>query len=348
MKKQILPIITGLALSLLASSPTQAAENTSFKDVPASHPYHDAIEVLRNQSLLKGYPDNTFRPEQPLNRVEALKLIFEAASIPLNNSVAAVNFSDTEKTSWYSSYLNRAVFLEIVAGYSDNTFRPANSVNLVEFLKMLLIGQKADFTGLNLEEKSYADVSTDQWYIKYVNYAKNNDLLDVTKDNKIMPASSLTRGRAAEIIHRFRNMKSNPTPVKTPSADLALYVSQSYKFALQYPKVWFYSTIENSNPAAIRTYGFGPKDLASNPPVVTLELLPDVKSFPNNSVYNGFDYSRSVSPDGNNIVISAKINGSARVYSLSGSLILEDTMVKMITSLTSDIEGLDSFNPAVK
>jgi hypothetical protein len=347
MKKQLFPIISSLAISLLASNLVQAADVLDFKDVSTTHPYYNAIKVLHNQSLLKGYPDNTFRPEQPLNRVEALKLIFEVAAIPLSNTVAAVNFSDTEKTAWYSGYLNKAAFLEIAAGYPDNTFRPANSVNLVEFLKMLLIGQKADFTGLNLEEKSYSDVSTDQWYIKYVNFAKTNDLLDVTKDNKIMPASPLTRGRAAEIIHRFRNMKANPTPVKKPSADLALYVSQSYKFALQYPKVWFYSTIENTNPAAIRTYGFGPKDLTSNPPVVTLELLPDVKNFPNNSVYNGFDYFREVGQDGN-IILSAKINGSNRVYSLSGSLILEDTMVQMLTSLTSNIDGLETFNPAVK
>jgi len=36
---------------------------------------------LHYQGVLSGYPDNTFRPAQNINRVEALKLIYEATKI---------------------------------------------------------------------------------------------------------------------------------------------------------------------------------------------------------------------------------------------------------------------------
>lgn len=327
---------------------SENVEMKNFRDVPTNHPYGKAILELRKTSLLKGYPDESYRPEQPLNRVEALKLIFEAAAIQLDNEVAPAEFSDTEKKAWYSGYLNKAVFLEVVNGYSDGSFRASNPVNLVEFLKMLLIAQKADFSGLNLAEMSYADIQPGQWYMRYVNFAKKHGLLDTDKNNRINPSAPLSRGRAAEIIHRFRQMKSRPASAVKPSDELALYVSKGHKFAIRYPKLWFYAYLENSaTPDSARTYGFGPKDLNLNPPAVTLKLLPASPNFSANKSYQGFDYARDVAEDGQ-ILLSAKINGSPWLFQLSGSLVLEESMVQMISSLTADIDGLESYNPAAK
>jgi hypothetical protein len=325
-----------------------------FDDVPVNHPYYNAVIVLRYQGILNGYPDNTFRPEQPLNRVEALKLIFEVADIPLTNGIAQASFSDTETNAWYSGYLNKATYLEVVAGYPDGSFRPSDPVNAVEFLKMLLIAQKADLSNVNLMEIPYADVIPGQWYSKYVNYAKIHDLLQTSKENEIFPAEPFTRGRAADTIYRYRNMLAKPTaPTDTTNEssgvklmpDFALYVSQSYLFAIQYPKLWFYSSIPNLEANAIRTYGFGPDDLEKNLPKIRLELLPDNADFKTNQVYNNNFYYFWES-GGGFTWLSAKVEGSSRIYRVSGAPENEEIMLKMLMSITTDIDYLASYNPA--
>ncbi len=342
------------------ATPTATKSFEDFADVPVDYPEYTPIIVLRYQGLLKGYEDNTFHPDQPLNRVEALKLVFEAAAIEISNGVAPANFTDTEAMAWYSGYLNKALFLEVVSGYPDGSFQPSKSVNTVEFLKMLLLAQKVDLSNTNLNQIPYADVMPGQWYTKYVNYAKINDLLKTGEDNKIYPDAPLTRARAADIIYRFRNMKAKPTGTSTssttttttsatviPVKDFALYVSSAYKIAFQYPKTWYYSAfVEKLDPTDIAIYGFGPEDLSTNPPLVNLELLPDLADFQTNLVHNGFSYLREEGTD-DTVKLSAKINGSSRIYRISGPHEQETNMLTMLESLTADIEGLESYNPAV-
>lgn len=347
---------TGTSTSTSATgTPSSTRAFEDFKDVPVNAPNYNAIIVLRYQGVLNGYSDNTFRPTQSLNRVEALKLIFEAAQVDLQAGVAPANFADTETTAWYSGYLNRALFLEAVSGYSDGTFKPERPVNLVEFLKMLEIAHKVDLTNVNLNQLAYADIMPGQWYTKYVNYAKINNLLSPDKDNKIFPDQPVTRAAAAEIIYRFRNLLSRPQASTSASGSVygptpllstdALYVSVGYHFAVQYPKLWFYATITNLSTADIRTYGFGAKDPTANPPLVTLELLPDNKDFAPNLVYKTYNYLRE-EKDGV-VSLSTKIDGSSRIYKFSGSTEQENNMLTMLTSLTANITGLQSFNPAV-
>lgn len=341
------------------STETTTPAFTDFEDVSVDDPYYNPIIVLRYQGLLKGYDDNTFHPDQPLNRVEALKLVFEAADIKITNGIAPAEFNDTEDMAWYSGYLNKAVYLEVVSGYADGSFKPAQSVNLVEFLKMLLLAQGEDLSDTNLNQLPYADVMPGQWYSKYVNFSKIHDLLRTADDNNIFPGEPLTRARAADIIYRFRNMKAKGTDTTTPAStsttssdiipvkDFALFVSASNKFAVQYPKIWFYSAfVEKPDAADIAVYGFGPDDLDTNAPLVTLELLPDDSAYETNLVDNGFIYLRQDGETGL-IKLSAKIEGSTRIYRVAGPVEQEANMLTMLKSLTPNIEGLESFNPSV-
>jgi hypothetical protein len=193
-----------------------------------------------------------------------------------------------------------------------------------------------------------------QWYSKYVNYAKINNLIKTDDTNKIYPDQPLTRGRAADIIYRYRNIKAQPaadTSTVTsgtviPVKDFALFVSSSYKFAVQYPKIWFYSAfVDKPDAADIAVYGFGPKDLSTNPPLVTLELLPDSSEFKTNLTHNDFLYLREETSTGQ-VTLSAKINGSNRIYRIAGPAAQEQNMLTMLESLTTNIEGLESVNPA--
>ncbi|MGL5831010.1 MAG: S-layer homology domain-containing protein [Candidatus Altimarinota bacterium] len=343
-------------------SSTEIMEVTStssslFTDISVSHPNYNAILLLKNEGVLQGYPDGSFKPDQPINRVEALKLIMEIADIN-NGQVASAQFSDTENNAWYSGYLNRAVYQEIVAGYPDGTFKPSQTVNLVEFLKILINSEEFDLSILNLNQIPYADAIPGQWYFKYLVFSKKHNLVSVDSDNKIFPDQAITRAKAAEIIFRVKKLtleqapriessddgnNGNPITPEAPNLgdSMALFVSESYKFAIQYPELWFYATTTNSNSAAIRSYGFGPDDLEENSAAVNLELLPLSTEITNSE---GLAYQKDYIEG--KIQLTFKPANAKRVYRLIGGAEQESVLVKMLESLTEDVEGMQSYNPS--
>lgn len=333
-----------------------------FTDISVSHPNYDAIFLLKNEGVLEGYPDGSFKPDQQINRVEALKLIMEIADLT-SGQVAAAEFSDTEKNAWYSGYLNRAVFKEIVSGYPDGSFKPSQTVNLVEFLKMLINSERFDLSVLNLNQIPYADAIPGQWYFKYLVFAKKHTLVDIDNQNKVYPDQPITRAKAAEIIFRIKKLTLEQAPRLESSDDgntgnpidpempelgnnMALFVSESYKFGIQYPELWFYSTAANTNELAIRTYGFGPDDLTSNPAEINLELLPLSTEVQNNADFDGLTYQRET-VDGK-LHLTLKLADASRVYRLIGAIDQENLILSLLNTITEDVEGLESYNPSEK
>ncbi len=335
-----------LFLCTLIANQALAQSNAfqEFTDVPPEHPNYNAISLLRYYGVIDGYADNSFRPEQPINRVEALKMIFEVGKFEVK-PVGMANFLDTEKNAWYLPYLNRAVFEEVVSGYPDGTFKPAQTINLVEFLKILLKAQKADFTKLNMTQIPYTDVDPSQWYMKYLWFAHAAKLIDADQENKINPSQLMTRAKAAEIIFRYRkyqeNLQNNLDPVKEDtstteqkpvSESYAVFSSDSYFFTINYPKKWFYSALPTNAEGVIRTYGFGSKELTDNEPQVKLELWPLATSFEPNYGYQDIKLLKEVS--GDLIILTRKIDQN-RVYRLIGTQEQLDNMLIMLNSIST-------------
>jgi hypothetical protein len=345
---------TALALSdetivdITASPMLTSTVQEAFSDLTTDHPNYTAITSLKNSGIIQGYDDGTFRPENHINRVEALKLAFEVGGLTVKQGVAPAEFLDTEDAVWYTSYLNMAVYMEIVQGYPDGTFKPEQNVNLVEFLKMVLLAQNADLTNTELSQIPYADVMPGQWYTKYVNFAKIHNLIDPDTENKIKPGEDITRAQAAEIIYRYKNIDWTKTATIAASeaindADFALYVNNVYKFAVKYPKIWFYAGGASETAGVVREYLFGPDDLAINPAKVKLELLPLSTEVVNNTVYDGVQILKTA--DTEKIYLTRKIEGD-RVYRISGADTELNRMLYMIKSVTNQIDGLESYNPA--
>ncbi|MCX8052516.1 MAG: S-layer homology domain-containing protein [Armatimonadetes bacterium] len=63
--KILMPI---LVLGLLLGNHASATE--PFKDVPSNHWAAEAVQKLKDKGILKGYPDKTFRGDEPVTRYE--------------------------------------------------------------------------------------------------------------------------------------------------------------------------------------------------------------------------------------------------------------------------------------
>jgi len=215
-KRSAIGLLIGLLLSLSAHTAFAADTLNGFTDVSTSHPNYLAIQGLKDRGVISGYPDGSFKPDQAVNRVEALKMILLGAGITGTAEHTVAGFTDTSNSEWYAPYLNKAVEMAIVSGYPDNTFKPTQTVNLVENLKMLLLAQDVALSDVPPSVDPYVDTPKTEWYTKYVQYAKDKNLIEADSANRVYPSQAMTRGKLAETMFRVIYMKEHGQTVYTP------------------------------------------------------------------------------------------------------------------------------------
>ena len=177
-----------------------------FGDVQKNHPNYDAIKYLEEYNIINGYPDGTFKPENTVNRAEALKMLMTAFDIAAGPG-DQLPFSDTDDGAWYASALATALEEGIVKGYDDGTFKPGNTVNKAEYLKMLFLTNGIQ-PNEDLSGNPYADVPRNAWYAPYAYLTNKQNLLDVS-GNRLQADKGMTRGDVAETIYRMLYIKDN-------------------------------------------------------------------------------------------------------------------------------------------
>lgn len=179
----------------------ETTSETAFSDVPTSHAHFTAIKKLSELGIVSGYADGSFKPEKSVSRVEAAKMI--VLGLSLGESPAnTLSFSDTSNNDWYSTFVGRLLNMEVVKGYSDGSYKPNQTVNRAEYLKMLLLAKQFAIPSLPLVSAPYNDAATDAWFSPYAQITKEKNLLDAPT-NEIFPSAGMTRGDVAETIYRL-------------------------------------------------------------------------------------------------------------------------------------------------
>lgn len=180
----------------------ELAARMIFVDVSELHLYAEAIEYLKDEGIISGYGDGTFHPDQEVNRAEILKMLLLGFDYSVPENLSVPDLSDVSAGAWYLSYLNYALEMGVVQGYADGTYLPGNSLNRAEFLKILTRAY-----GLNLNDYPitglYADTDIDAWYAPYVQYSKDNGLMDADVSGNFNPDATVSRGEVAETIYRL-------------------------------------------------------------------------------------------------------------------------------------------------
>lgn len=165
-------------------------EGQAFSDVETDNPYYDAINYVETYGIVEGYDDGTYRPDNEINRAEFTKILIEA-KFPGQATTGEDCFTDVPTNTWYSKYVCFAKDQGILSGYDDGSFKPAQSINLAEALKITL-------------ETYFDDIpaADGAWYQKYWDYA---DSLGLILNEWDSASQNLTRGEMAELIYRIEN-----------------------------------------------------------------------------------------------------------------------------------------------
>lgn len=200
-------LIPMILTAFAATSPTA----NGFSDVESGDEHYVAVSYLEENGIIEGYYDGTFQPYQKVNRAEALKMLTLASGIFSEDDLgnreidedAPRPFTDTPLSAWYTKYLVAAKESGIINGYEDDTFRPNQTINLVEALKIFLKSYDESICEEENREYIFFDTPEEAWFTPYTLCAGTRGLLDIAGTNEIFPDQEMTRGYLAEIIYRM-------------------------------------------------------------------------------------------------------------------------------------------------
>jgi methionine-rich copper-binding protein CopC len=109
-----------------------------FKDILTKAPFANYITTAKTNGWVTGYPDGTFRPFRPINRVEALILIVRILELDANSISNTEEYKDVEKKSWYERAVYYANYYNILEGVSTALYRPDKILTQAEMSKILV------------------------------------------------------------------------------------------------------------------------------------------------------------------------------------------------------------------
>lgn len=185
---------TCLSLLIILNLLCPPIADAAFKDLSGSS-YATEVQNLADRKFIEGYSDGTFRPYQAINRAEFLKLIMSGNGIPTPSGTGNC-FSDVQN-QWFAPYVCKAVQMGFVQGYADKTFKPGQSINVVEAFS---IATKV------FQLPVPASKSGEAWFEQYVDYYHNNNVFSKYSYD---PGRAFTREETAHLLYMILGYKES-------------------------------------------------------------------------------------------------------------------------------------------
>lgn len=135
---------SGSALAL-TFSPAAQAQSTRFSDVSASYWAQPFVESLADRGVITGFPDGSFRPNDPVSRAQFAAMLDKA--FPIASQRSPQVFGDVPSNYWARTAVDSAYSRGFMSGYTGNRFQPEQSIPRVQALVSL-------GSGLNLTPQS--------------------------------------------------------------------------------------------------------------------------------------------------------------------------------------------------
>lgn len=178
----------------------------AFTDVSVDHPAAIAIANLSEQRVIFGYADNTFRPEQLLNRAEAITVLARAFSIPTTHDYITSSYEDIAPNTWYLPVAEVMFERGIIVGApATSRFYGERPVTRAEFFTLL---QRLDTRQLHNYAQETKMTSEDvrnstDWYYAPLTQAVAAGVLVPTADGYLYPDTFVNRAETALFLNRY-------------------------------------------------------------------------------------------------------------------------------------------------
>lgn len=167
------------------------------------------IDYLASKELIRGYPDQTFRPNSYINRAEYVALLIsfvnkldEAERLALGTSM----FKDVPNSHWANGHISLARELNIIEADEKGNFKPYHLITREDAVVMLVKALRVE----NLENEDLGfldrnDIANNAK--KAIAYCTEVGLINGYPDGNFRPNNKLTRAEVAILLGKSLDLQ---------------------------------------------------------------------------------------------------------------------------------------------
>ncbi|MBN3922881.1 fasciclin domain-containing protein [Nostoc sp. NMS4] len=188
----------------------------NLSDVSSDYWARPFIQALAENNVISGFPDGTYRPNQPVTRAEFAALIQKAFSNQNRvRQLSAGGFSDVPANYWAAAAIQNAYETGFLAGYPGNVFKPNQEIPRVQGIVALSSGLALTGGDTSTLTTFYNDASAiPQYAVGSVAAATVSNLVVNYPDVKqLNPQQSLTRAEAAALLYQALVKQGRVQPI---------------------------------------------------------------------------------------------------------------------------------------
>ncbi|MDO4772901.1 MAG: IdeS/Mac family cysteine endopeptidase [Bacillota bacterium] len=115
---------------LLSSFPFSLSADSDIR----GHWAEKNISTMKEQGLISGYGDGSFRPDKEISRAEFVAALNRMMGL---TEPGSFSFSDVKESDWFAKELAIAIKFGYISGYEDGSFRPMRPVSRLEAAVMI-------------------------------------------------------------------------------------------------------------------------------------------------------------------------------------------------------------------
>jgi hypothetical protein len=210
-----LSLTAGAAAPLVIQAPVQA--QTSFFDVQSSYWAAPFIQELARREIISGFPDGSFRPDDPVTRAQFAAMVrraFDQAQVR-----NPVNFVDVPSNYWAYEAIREAYTIGFLTGYPGNVFNPNQNIPRAQVLVSLANGLGYTASGsVGSALQIYSDSSSIPEYAQTSIAAATQEQIVVNYPNTqvLNPNRPATRAEVAAFIYQALVSSGDAVAVSSP------------------------------------------------------------------------------------------------------------------------------------
>jgi len=150
-----------LVVTMLLNATATGAFAKTFSDLGKTHWAYNEIQKLADDGVVVGYPDGSFKPDNPATRAEFATMVIKALRQENSPLLETFTFIDVPTSHWADGTIQRAVAFGLIKGFPDGTFKPEDNISKAEAVAIIISALKTgDISLIKAKEalRNYVDV----------------------------------------------------------------------------------------------------------------------------------------------------------------------------------------------
>jgi hypothetical protein len=218
LKRFFLSLTAALMMMTAFCPVVQAA--VSLSDI-SNHWAEKPIKSLLAKEVVQGYPDGSFKPDQPISRAELAKIVTKTFGYQAAGQTGVTDAAG----HWAKKYIKAALGSKVMKTFADGSFRPESRMNRAQLAMTIcrvlhLATPEEQFN--EAWSTSFSDVPADHWAYRYVEIGNKLGLFPRNYQTSFQPDLAVTRAEASWAIQALSQIAVSKGKISSIDPDSGL------------------------------------------------------------------------------------------------------------------------------